>query len=135
MRGRLQLLIAEEECGARHESSVRVREYETTKGATLHEFAPFRIPHPLSPRVLPRIPPQQSAIAGSPAFLLSNQQFGLSHRSAARLPDTNRLDLTIHRSGSSAAFEIPIRRVTATSESATRVPERIRSGDELSEAP
>ena len=48
---------------------------------------------------------------------------------------TNRLDRTIHRSGSSAAFEIPIRGVTATSASGTRSPSRIRSGDEISDAP
>lgn len=59
----------------------------------------------------------------------------LSSRPFHFLPETYELDRTIHRRGSSAALEMPIRGVTATSESGTGSPDKIRSGDVISETP
>jgi hypothetical protein len=92
---------------------------------------PFRIPHPDFPASC--IPAPHSALGRNSGFrihLASHLSSGLR-----RFPDTNALDRTIHRSGSAAALEIPIRGVTATSSSRTGSPSRIRSGDEISDAP
>ena len=108
--------------------------YETTKGATHTEFAPFsHSTFKLSSHLLTGIPDSSSASCIGSKFRIPDS----SHVSSllSLRPETNALDLTIHRSGSEAALTIPIRGVTATSLSRTGSPSRIRNGDEISDAP